>query len=108
MGATNIDKNKFTSNLMSVPSLSSITSIEMRDLLLSVEPTTGLEISKQKHPEIDDVKLEHTLKKSFEHLRKQGTRNTGAPAKIQFAEVFLKSLPELADSSSFTDTELFN
>merc|ERR1739838_810981 len=106
--AMNIDKNKFISKILSLPSVSSITSNEMRSLLSTEEPSTGSEISKLKYPELDNEKLEDTLKKSIEHLRKQGTKNNRAPAKIQFAEVFLKSLPELVDSSCLTDTELLN
>merc|ERR1712142_731505 len=106
--AKNIDKNNFTSKISQLPSLSSITSNEMRDLLLSVELPSGSEVSKHRYLELDDAKLEDTSKESMEQLKNQPTKNTKAPAKIQFAEVFLKSLPELADSSSLTDAELLN
>merc|ERR1711915_454981 len=106
--AKNIDKNNFTSKISQLPSLSSITSNEMRDLLLSVELPSGSEVSKHRYLELDNAKLEDTLKESIENLKNQPTKNTKAPAKIQFAEVFLKSLPELADSSSLTDTVFLN
>merc|ERR1712142_53184 len=103
---TNIDKNKFISKLSSLPSVSSISSDEMRNIISSVDPTLASEPSRQKYPELSNAKLEDTLKETIGHLRKQGLKNNKAPAKIQFAEVYLKSVPELVDSSSLSDTEL--
>merc|ERR1712142_131107 len=103
---TNIDKNKFISKLSLLPSVSSISSDEMRNIISSVDPTLASEPSRQKYPELSNAKLEDTLKETIGHLRKQGLKNNKAPAKIQFAEVYLKSVPELVDSSSLSDTEL--
>jgi transcriptional regulator NrdR family protein len=103
---TNIDKNKFISKLSSLPSVRSISSDEMRNIISSVDPTLASEPSRQKYPELSNAKLEDTLKETIGHLRKQGLKNNKAPAKIQFAEVYLKSVPELVDSSSLSDTEL--
>merc|ERR1712142_1025906 len=103
---TNIDKNKFISKLSSLPSVSSISSDEMRNIISSVDPTLASEPLRQKYPELSNVKLEDTLKETIGHLRKHGLKNNKAPAKIQFAEVYLKSVPELVDSSSLSDTEL--
>merc|ERR1711872_536191 len=103
---TNIDKNKFISKLSSLPSVSSISSDEMRNIISSEDPTLASEPLRQKYPELSNVKLEDTLKETIGHLRKHGLKNNKAPAKIQFAEVYLKSVPELVDSSSLSDTEL--
>merc|ERR1712142_1031572 len=79
---------------------------EMRNIISSVDPTLASEPLRQKYPELSNVKLEDTLKETIGHLRKHGLKNNKAPAKIQFAEVYLKSVPELVDSSSLSDTEL--
>merc|ERR1712002_303688 len=57
---TNIDKNKFISKISSLPSVSSITSDEMRNIISSLDPTSVSEVSKQKYPELSNVKLEDT------------------------------------------------
>merc|ERR1739838_491809 len=103
---TNIDKKKFISKILSLPSVSTISSDEIRNIISLVDRTSVSEISKQNHPEFSNVKLEDTLKETIGHLKKRGVKNNNAPAKIQFAEVYLKSVPELVDSSCLSDTEL--
>merc|ERR1712002_1015162 len=99
-------KDTIASRIATMPSIESVNPTNLKTILGSVE---GMESFSHRETDIPNAKLEEVFRdtmKNMKHISKE--TQDKKPDQHQFAEQFLKSLPEVVNSSSLPDRKLLD